>query len=332
VPDAPGEQPDISVVVCTYTFDRWAVLAETIESVARGSVKPREVVIVVDGNPSLLTALVAVSWPMPVRIIPSSGRGVADARNAGWEATSGQLVAFIDDDGVASPTWLQELAEAIDVHQAGIVGGRVEPRWSNGEPAWYSPSLGWIVGCSYEGLPTTASPVRNVIGCNMLIRRELLQRLDGFESSLGRTQTSLAGGEETDICIRANAAGAGVVMIPGAKVAQVLPHERATLAYAIRRGWDEGDSKQQLVGLRGPVLGTESRYARSLLREAVRRFGRGARRASARELQRAAGLLIVLSATTLSYIAHTLAAKTRALIHMSGRPVDGPIPDLKPDA
>lgn len=296
----------VSVVVCTHSAERRQLLEDLLRSIDTGTLQPHEVVIVVDRNPALFAALSSQPWPLPVRVLESSGSGLAAARNTGWRAVRASLVAFIDDDALASPGWLEELFEAAEQHGADVVGGWIEPHWTNGEPAWFTPLLGWVIGCSYEGLPIVPAKVRNVIGCNMLIRRDLLERLGGFETTLGRSGGGLAGCEETELCIRANRSGAEIMMIPGARVAQVLPAFRGTLSHAVRRGWHEGRSKRMLVRLHGPVLHTETRYARALLRDAASRFGRGILKGRPREVTRSIGLVVVLGATTLSYFVYAV--------------------------
>jgi GT2 family glycosyltransferase len=272
--------------------------------VAAGELEPDEVIVVVDRNPSLFESLAGEEWPVPVRVMESPGSGLAAARNAGWRAASSPLVAFIDDDAVASREWLRDLVGALEAHAADIVGGFIAPRWSDGEPAWYTPRLGWVVGCSYDGMPQEAARVRNVIGCNMLMRRDLLLRLDGFAITLGRTDRGLAGCEETELCIRANRAGASVVLIPGAPVEQVLPHDRRQLRYAIRRGWGEGRSKRALVALHGHVLATEAAYSRAVVRQVAGLVVSGVSGRRLADLHRTVGLVAVLGATFLSYLVH----------------------------
>ena len=296
----------VSVVVCTHSAARREMLGNLIESIAAGSLRPVDLVIVVDRNRPLFEALEDASWPLPLRVIESPGSGLSAARNAGWQSVTSPLVAFIDDDAVASPGWLEELTEAVDQHAADVVGGAIEPRWTGEAPTWYSPLLGWVVGCSYEGLPVEPAKVRNVIGCNMLFRRDLLERLGGFDTTLGRTNNGLAGCEETELCIRANRAGANVVLIPGAQVAQILPPDRRRFRYAVRRGWDEGRSKRMLVALHGQVLATEATYTRALLRQTVRWVRTGILHRRAADIRHAGGLLAVLSSTTASYLLHGL--------------------------
>lgn len=53
-------------------------------------------------------------------------RGSAWARNEGIKKATGDLIAFIDDDCVPPPDWLEKLIHAIEVHQAAGAGGIYE--------------------------------------------------------------------------------------------------------------------------------------------------------------------------------------------------------------
>jgi GT2 family glycosyltransferase len=317
----PSTAQDVSVVVCTYSRDRLELLRGLARSVAAGTRRPAHLIVVVDRNPSLQAELHAEAsarlapWSLRTTVVSSDGGGLSAARNTGWLLASTDWVAFVDDDAIVGSTWLEELVAATRAHDADIVGGRIDPIWPAGEPRWYSERLGWVVGCSYRGLPTEAAVVRNVIGCNMLMRRAILERTGGFDEDLGRVAGGLAGCEETELCIRAAADGAKVVSIPGATVQQALGADRARIGYALRRGWDEGRSKAAIKRLHGGtpgVLGPETTYARDLVAEAAGRIATGLRRADRRELERGAAMLGVLAATTAGYLGHGIAARRSA--------------------
>jgi glucosyl-dolichyl phosphate glucuronosyltransferase len=125
---AAAQVPDISVVVCTHTPRRLALLRECVESLAAGSQRPAEVIVVVDSNPGLLHRLCAGDFTGVV-IIPSDGTGVSMARNTGITAARGDVVAFIDDDAVADADWLRELGRPFADPGVVAVGGRILPRW-----------------------------------------------------------------------------------------------------------------------------------------------------------------------------------------------------------
>lgn len=93
----------ISVVIPAYKAETY--LAETIESVLRQTLQPIEIIVVDDGSPDR-TAEVGARYP-EVRVIRQRNAGVANARNTGWLASTGDWLAFLDADDVWEPEFLQ---------------------------------------------------------------------------------------------------------------------------------------------------------------------------------------------------------------------------------
>lgn len=108
--------PAISVVV--RTKDRPQLLEEALGSLADGSYRRVEVVLVNDGgSPPRMPR----DFPFPsVTVNLAENRGRAAAANAGIEAASGDWVAFLDDDDLAMPEHLSTLAGL-----SGAAGARV---------------------------------------------------------------------------------------------------------------------------------------------------------------------------------------------------------------
>src|ERR1019366_8881532 len=77
--------------------------------------------IVIDDGSTDSTAQVAEATG--VRVIRAKHRGLAAARNAGIEAGSGEIVAFLDSDARADADWLYHLVEAITRRGAAAAGG-----------------------------------------------------------------------------------------------------------------------------------------------------------------------------------------------------------------
>lgn len=298
-----GAEPALSLVVCTYTRARAEMLDALLKSVREGTRQPAETIVVVDREPELEASLRARLGPQGIGVLGSPGGGLSAARNVGWEAATSAWIAFVDDDAVVAVDWLERLMEEAGSGEGDIIGGRIDPRWEGGtEPTWYSERLGWIVGCSYRGLPTHRTAVGRVIGCNMLVRRVSLDQLAGFSGGLGRSGRSLIGSEETELCIRAGLVGGSVIYLPTARVWQVVPRSRRRVSYALRRAWGEGRSKARLSRLHGRVLGDEGRYARQLLAEAAARAGRAILRLQPGEATRSAMLVSVLAVTSFAYL------------------------------
>jgi glycosyltransferase involved in cell wall biosynthesis len=100
------EGPAVSVVV--RTKDRPEMLAQALQSLAEGSYRRVEIVLVNDGGAS---PVVPADYPFPVvRVDLEHNRGRAGAANAGIEAASGDWVGFLDDDDLAQPEHLATLA------------------------------------------------------------------------------------------------------------------------------------------------------------------------------------------------------------------------------
>lgn len=271
----------ISVILCAYTEARWGDLVEAVASVRRQTHPADEIIVAVDHNPTLLERA-RRELPDCKMVANEGARGLSGARNSGIAAATGAIIAFLDDDAVAEPTWLAQLWAAYDDPHVAGAGGAIEPLWLSGKPQWMPVEFHWVVGCTYRGMPERPTPVRNLIGCNMSFRRELVEQIGGFR--IGRVGALSMGQEndETELCIRLGAAHpeAQLLFLPTARVQHRVPQNRATLRYFVRRTFSEGLSKATLsrqVG-RSRGLSTERAYTmRTLPTGVLRGLGDGLR-------------------------------------------------------
>lgn len=115
----------VSVVIATR--NRAESLRDTLASLTRQSRKPDEVVVV-DNASGDHTRDVALSFVdrLNLKYVYEATRGIPHARNAGIQNSSGDIVAFIDDDCVADEDWLRQLEIPFvrDPH-IGVVGGEI---------------------------------------------------------------------------------------------------------------------------------------------------------------------------------------------------------------
>jgi GT2 family glycosyltransferase len=265
-PEAVAES--LSVIVCTHDERRWEALSRAVASL-RAQTRPiDEIIVVVDNNPGLL-ARVRSDVADVVAVENRQSAGLSAARNAGVEAASGALLAFLDDDAAAAPDWIERLARACAEPDVLGAGGRVVPRWLDGRPAWFPDEFLWVVGCTYKGVPTRPARVRNLYGGCFCIHREVLDRTGGFRTELGRVGANRMGCEETELCIRAARQwpGRGFRYEPDAVIEHDVTGERATWSYYRSRCFAEGVSKARLARVVGPGSGlsTERSYvARTL--------------------------------------------------------------------
>jgi glucosyl-dolichyl phosphate glucuronosyltransferase len=259
--------PTVSVVICTWTGGRWRELVEAVESVGRQTRPPLETIVVVDHDAALL-ARVKAELSGVVVAANVEARGLSGARNSGLALARGDVVAFLDDDAVASVEWLGLLAAEYGDERVLGVGGAIVPVWEV-RPGWFPAEFGWVVGCTYRGLPSERAAVRNLIGASMSFRRELFAQLGGFRQGIGRVGSRPVGCEETEFCLRVGRArpGGELVYQPLAVVHHRVPALRARWRYFLARCYGEGLSKALIVraaGFRRGLAAERSYAARAL--------------------------------------------------------------------
>ena len=236
--------PTVTVVICAYTERRWQQMVDAVNSVGKQSYRASQLVLVIDHNPALLER--ALAEFTDVDVVPNADEsGLSGARNTGVRHAGSDIVAFLDDDALAEPDWLELLiAPYRDADVVGT-GGVARAAWPVSRPSWFPPEFDWVVGCSYRGLPEGQAPVRNPIGANMSFRRLAFDRAGGFRSDFGRLGTLPLGCEETEFSIRVRRVipEAQILHVPGAVVDHFVSTDRTTVKYFLRRCVAEGLSK-----------------------------------------------------------------------------------------
>lgn len=231
---------DISIVVCTY--NRAGLLDRALKSLVAQQCPAGleyEIVVVDDGSTDATAEVVREAdrgSHHRVAYLRETGRGVSAARNTGVCAARGEWVAFTDDDQTADPAWLWNLWFAQRETGAACVGGartlelgaevlRSLPRQTRlvlGE----IPPVGGPHLCTRDSLLCTG---------NLLVRRDLVIRIGGFDETL------MQGGEDTDLLLRLRGAGHVCWFTPNAVVRHIIPPyrlEEAYLVWAATRGGD----------------------------------------------------------------------------------------------
>ena len=234
-----------SVVICAYTEDRWDSIVRALEGVSQQTHQPRDVILAVDHNSALaarFTAELVPRFPSLTVALENEGpSGIGSARNVGIAHSRGDVVVFLDDDAAPQTQWLEEIIRPFADLTVGVVAGLVTPVWvgAKGAPHWLPPEYYWVMGATWRGFGSDANDIRNPIGASMAIRRELLEKVGGFD--LGFTYNN----DETDLCFRIRAASPGTrtVYAPLSEVLHEVSPARQTMKYFFRRCWVEGIAK-----------------------------------------------------------------------------------------
>jgi hypothetical protein len=224
------------------------------------------------------------------------------------------VIAFIDDDAIAAPDWLENLYAPYTNPNVAGVGGSIEPLWLGGRPRWFPAEFNWVVGCSYRGMPESATPVRNLIGCNMSYRREVFDAVGDFQSALGAAGAGLhICCEETELSIRLSKHWPQKVSFyePQAKVQHQVPKSRAQWSYFTSRCYAEGLAKALVSQFVGAVegLSSERTYAVKTLPLGIARgLGDIIFHGDLAGLARSAAIAAGLTITTYGYVVGIISA------------------------
>jgi hypothetical protein len=279
-PDRParparGTGPSVSVVIAAFSSDRWTQLCDAVASVGAQRRPALETIVVIDHNPELLGR--ARRELTDAVVLPNTGhRGASGARNTGVGRSSGEVVAFLDDDACATPEWLAAMTVHFADPAVAGVGGRVDPLWATARPNWFPGEFDWTVGASYSGMPETTAQVRNVWSNNMALRRAAFDAAGGFREDFSKLGAA-SRPEDTELCLRVTSGS--WLYEPASAVGHWVPAPRATLRYFLRRCYEEGKGKAQIAVMDGAAASTSAErwYTMRVLPGAV---GRGLREAA----------------------------------------------------
>jgi len=262
----------VTVVVCSYTKDRWETLKRAIDVVMEQISFGDELLVVIDHNDALLAC--CRGYLANFTVLPNRrNRGLSGARNTALDEARGSIIVFLDDDATPLEGWLDALRAPYAETRVYGVGGLAKPNWLAGKPRWFPDEFLWVVGCSHRGLPADPHPVRNLVGANMSFRKAAFDHVGGFAEQMGRVGERLFGCEETEFSIRLTQAHPSVIILhePSSQVEHHVAPRRASLRYFVKRCWSEGISKAEVSRRVGTsrALSAELYYASRVLPKGI---------------------------------------------------------------
>jgi glycosyltransferase involved in cell wall biosynthesis len=124
-----GTKPLVSIVIPCYRQAH--LLSDAIESALAQTYAPIEIVVVDDGSPDDVGAVVG-RYPA-VHFIRQRNRGGSAARNAGLHASRGQYIVFLDGDDILLPHAVETGVQVLDEHpDCAFVHGMCDRRRLDG--------------------------------------------------------------------------------------------------------------------------------------------------------------------------------------------------------
>ena len=175
--------------------------------------------IVVVADPAGIAAVEAMGLAGRIKAVPFDEANISAARNAGIKAAAGEIIAFIDDDAVPEPTWLDYLTAPFDEPSVAAAGGFVRGR--NGISFQFTAALISPVG---EDVPinvpgtapfvpeTPAGHAVKTMGTNCAFRRKNVALIGGLDPVFRFFH------DETDLNMRLAKTGVRSAIVPLAQV------------------------------------------------------------------------------------------------------------------
>ena len=280
----PALPPTVAASVVVATYDRPAELARCLGHLrAQETRRPVEIVVVDNHPASGLTRPVVEAVPGVV-LVEEPRQGLAYARNAGFLAARGAVVACTDDDVTVPPGWLETLIAPFAEADVMAVTGNVLPLELETPAQWYYEAYGGL-GRGFERRSFDGAWFRSFRGAvptwdlgataNAAFRASIFDHpaIGQMDEALGPGMPSGVG-EDTYLFYRVLAAGFRLVYEPAACVRhrhrrdmpalrrQMLGYAKGHVAYHLTTWLRDGDRR----GLARLALTLPRWHARQLLR------------------------------------------------------------------
>jgi glycosyltransferase involved in cell wall biosynthesis len=188
--------PKISVVICTLNRDYY--LRSALQSLVDQTLFREEFEILVIDNGSIdKTKEIATqefAFLGNIFYVYEPQTGLNYARNTGLENSRGKYIAYLDDDAIASPQWLENILNVFQNSppNVGCVGGKIDPLWESDRPEWLSDNLlGYLAILDISPISTILSKGQFLYGVNFAFDKNILQSIGGFEAGLDRQGKNL---------------------------------------------------------------------------------------------------------------------------------------------
>ena len=229
------------------TKDRREMLSHLLDSIQQLTAIDRIVpeIIVADNNSrddtyEYLTRI-AGSFPTPIRFLRVLRGGKSAAINDAVLLSTGNVLAFLDDDVVADKNWLTSVETFFSTSGYGAAQGTVRLQ----SPAGDDPEVQRL-NQRYRTIPivdhdSSLKEVRSLNGSNFFVRRDAFDRIGGFDERLGPGASGTS--EDVEFASRLAQWGIAIGLAPNAVVYHHVDWDRLTDEYFIKRHWQQGRSR-----------------------------------------------------------------------------------------
>jgi glucosyl-dolichyl phosphate glucuronosyltransferase len=234
--------PTISVVVTTY--NRSELLRNCLESLCQQTLdRSLYEVIVVDNLSTDDTRQIVEDFKETgiVSYFIESQAGMNYARNLGLKEARGNYVAYIDDDALAAPNWLEVAFREITTRLPPLdcLGGPIFPFYTSMRPEWFEDK--YEIRRDWKS-PRYLKSGEPFSGSNMIWKKNTLEELNGFNPDVGVIGNTLRLGGETIVFSKIWSVFASPQMYfsPDLIVRHWVPEFKMKVSYRLKRNIAQG--------------------------------------------------------------------------------------------
>lgn len=240
----------IDLVICTY--NNAVLLDQALTAISKQQVSPqiKWKVLVVNNNCTDETATVLEKHTHSNKIpdlgtVSESKQGLTYARLCGVQNTTGDWIAFVDDDCLLQEDWVEQAAKFALAHpDCGAFGGRVILDWVIPPPAYV---LKYEYSFAAQDHGINPKPVSCLVGAGLVARRSALVGTGWINKQFmsDRVGKKLISGGDVELALRL-ASKYELWYNPDCKLLHIIPSRRTTKEYLMNINYGLGIS--QLYG------------------------------------------------------------------------------------
>ena len=223
----------ISIVIVTH--NRINLVQECIENIIPQAQNKHEIIVVDNCSSDNTADTLRNRYGNRIKIIRvGSKKSLESCKNIGARETLGEIIAFTDDDCIASDDWLDKILACFESCDCDIAAGPVRLLKNLRFPWWWRPSLNWTIG-----IAETNSSKFLPLGSNVAFKKDAFVNIESSSDNV-TSDREIVYTEDNSRVSAAIKKGYKIKLDGTILVYHNITQKRVSFNYLIKRSWLEG--------------------------------------------------------------------------------------------